>query len=294
MTSRPLTLVWRRGVLDGVLESSFIRDVAFAGLARPLRWLAIEDSDELPAIDDALICSFGDPGDYLRELRTAGHRNIGVFHLGDERGEDDCDFYELADYVLRHYYRSSQKAVLLPNGWANGVGPCDPAHHLPFAERRHGLFFAGYADSAVAARGEMLDVLKSHRIPAAVMLTSGFAQGLGPAAYAGHMGDARFALCPAGNAPETVRLFDALEQGAMPIVVGGDWLNATDGLGRLGPPPLVVLSAWSELAAFCENLAEPDLEQWETQRRAAVGWWRGIKRDTSQRVAAAIERSFAE
>lgn len=298
MTPRPLTLVWRRGVLDGVLESSFMRGVAFADLRRPLRWLAVEDGDALPVIDDALICSFGDPGDYLRGLRAQGGRNIGVFHLGDERGDDDCGFYELADYVLRHYYRPSHAAVCLANGWANGVGPCDPAHHLSFAERRHGLFFAGYADSAVAARGEMLDALKTNRIPAAVMLTPGFGQGLGAAAYAGHMGDARFALCPAGKAPETVRLFDALEQGAIPIVVGGDWLGAADGLGGLGPPPLVVLENWRDLAAFMaphlEGLDEPALEEWENRRGAAVDWWRRMKRLTSRRVAEVIEQSFAQ
>ncbi len=294
MTLRPLTLLWRRGVLDGVLESSFMRDVVFADLRRPLRWLAVEDGDELPVIDDALICSFGDPGDYLRGLRTQGGANIGVFHLGDERGDDDCGFYDLADYVLRHYYRPSLSALCLPNGWANGVGPCDQAHHLAFAERRHGLFFAGYADSAVAVRGEMLDVLKSNKISAAVMLTPGFAQGLGPVAYAGHMGDARFALCPAGNAPETVRLFDALEQGAMPIVIGGDWLSAADGLGRLGPPPLVILESWSELPAFIADLSETPLEEWENRRRAAVDWWRRMKRLTSRRVADVIEKSFAQ
>ena len=130
--TRPLNIVWRRRVLDRFLEASFVREVLLSPLPRPIRWIAIEDEAALPLMDDILICSFGNPSTYLRELRRAGHRNIGVMHVGDETGKDNLAFYADADYVLRNYYnrRSVQLSethappiLWVPNGWATGVGP---------------------------------------------------------------------------------------------------------------------------------------------------------------------------
>ena len=128
--TRPLNIVWRRRVLDRFLEASFIREVLLAYLPRPLRWIAIEDDDALPLMDDILVCSFADPATYLRALRRAGQRNIGVIHLGDEIGQDDLGFYADADYVLRNYYipetihlseAHAPPILWVPNGWATGV-----------------------------------------------------------------------------------------------------------------------------------------------------------------------------
>ncbi|MEK9725304.1 MAG: hypothetical protein VW405_17740 [Rhodospirillaceae bacterium] len=83
-----LTLVWRRRVLVMLLEAPFIRTVLLAGLSRPVRWVAMEDGTDLPLLGDVLVCSFGDPGPYLRDLRARGFANIGAFHFGDETGAD--------------------------------------------------------------------------------------------------------------------------------------------------------------------------------------------------------------
>ncbi len=306
---RCLNVIWRRRVLDDFLEAQFIRTVLLSRLARPIRWTAIEDDAELPLSDDLLVCSFGDPGGYLENLRAAGHRNIGVFHFGDERGSDDTSFYGQADYIFRHYYFSkklmppggfNRDVLWLPNGWARGVGPMRPAALLPFAMRRHGVFFAGFAggtDDPISERAEMLNALQAHQIPATVVLSEGFGQGLGPGSYGAYMSDAKLALVPGGNSPETIRLYDALECGALPVVLNRAWLAAPDGLGVLGPPPLPVLQTWQDLPdAIADFLGARDRDGLEHSSARAVAcrqWWGRIKDHCAERVAAVIETAFA-
>lgn len=294
---RPLNLVWRRSILDGVLEASFLRQVVFGALTRPLRWIAVEDSAPLPDLDDVLVCSFADPSDYLRQLRSAGRRNIGVLHLGDERAEDDLAFYAEADYVLRHYHRPGlpptgglcQTIQWLPNGWARGVGPVSPNSRLPFEARRHELFFAGYAGKGTdgpPARRAMLDALSALGRPATVIVTDGFGQGLGPASYAAYLGDTQLALAPAGNAPETLRFYDALECGALAVVTDNAWLHAPDGAAAVGEPPVVIIDDWRALAGLRADAFDED------RRQAAIAWWARLKDHAAARCAEIVETAF--
>jgi hypothetical protein len=296
---RPLNLIWRRSILDGVLEAPFLRHILLADLPRPQRWIAVEDNAPLPDMDDVLVCSFGDCSGYLRELRTAGRHNLGVLHLGDEQATDDLHFYAEADYVLRHYHRPNmpasggycQTVAWIPNGWASGVGPIDPTSHLPFQERHHELFFAGYSGAdggALSARKSMLDALANLGRPATIIVTDGFGQGLGSTTYGGYLGDSKFALAPAGNAPETIRFYDALECGALPVVTDEPWLHAKDAVAALGPPPVVTLNSWRELPGL-------DVGRFsETHRQTMLDWWRRLKAQAAARVAEIIEAQFAE
>jgi hypothetical protein len=294
---RPINLVWRRTMLDGVLESQFLRQVVLAGIGRPQRWIAVEDGQALPDMDDLLVCSFGDCGSYLRELRSNGRRNLGVLHLGDEQAADDIAFYAEADYVLRHYHRPSRtpagrcRAVIwIPNGWARSVGPAEPDLALAFDARSHEFFFAGFAGpegKRLPDRKAMLDALATLGRPATVILTDGFAKGLGPASYAAYLADSRFALVPAGNAAETIRFYDALELGALPVLIDAPWLHDSDGIAALGPPPVIALNHWRELAGVTDG---PYGEQF---RQSTAAWWLRFKELTQARVADVIEDAFA-
>ena len=304
--TRPLNIVWRRRVLDRFLEASFVREVLLSPLPRPIRWIAIEDEAALPLMDDILICSFGNPSTYLRELRRAGHRNIGVMHVGDETGKDNLAFYADADYVLRNYYnrRSVQLSethappiLWVPNGWATGVGPRSPAQLLSITTRTHDLFFSGFVSDPnrrIDERTNMLDVLQENRIPATVLISEGFGQGLGAPSYSAYMADTKLALAPGGNAPETIRFYDALECGALPVVIDAPWLHAKAALGLCGRPPVVILNSWNELPDLVARYLSPNTSAvLSAQADACQQWWQMFKLRTGDRVTRLIETSFA-
>jgi len=310
MANRPLNLVWRRKALDSVLETSFIRNVLLRNLKRPQRWISLEDGEDLPMIDDMLIVSFGDPVEYFEAARARGLKNIGFFQLGDEIGKNTCQSYQHADYVLRHYYFAdhlssmtdgkSPEVLWVPNGWGRGIGPDDAARQLSFRDRRLMIFFSGFVrneDRKIDEREEMLVALREQRIPAMVSLTGGFGQGLGPSAFAAHMGNARFAAVPGGNSPETIRLYDALELGALPVVLDREWIHAKDGLAAIGEPPLVLLKSWQEagemLGPYLEGGDDAVLDKADEQRLRLGEWWQAFKSHTAERVARVIDRSFA-
>ena len=295
MSTRPLNIVWRRQVLETVLESSFVRSVLLSKINRPQRWIAMEEGDELPLVDDLLVVSFGDPVTYFQALRERGFKHIGFFQVGDEKGDATCESYDLVDYVIRNYHfphqlaHKSEHISWVPNGWARGVGPVADWDHLSFQDRTVPAFFSGFigqGDDQISDRVAMLNVVQDNAIEALMATTSGFGQGLGPAAYAAHMGNTRYALIPSGRSPETIRFYDALELGAIPVVIDGDWLHAADGLGVLGRPPLVILNSWSELPAFLKSVS--DVNTAEQQRLDCVRWWQKIKDHYATRVAALI------
>ncbi len=301
MSNRPLNIVWRRQVLETVLETAFIRNVLLSKINRPQRWLAVEENDSLPLLDDSLIVSFSDPAVYFQAIRERGLKNIGFFQVGDEKGTYGTESYGLVDYVLRNYHFPGQLAqkpgavLWVPNGWARGVGPVHVDDHLPFDERQLPAFFSGFVgegDQQISDRHRMMQVIRDHNVKALMATTNGFGQGLGPAAYASHMGNTRFALCPAGRSAETIRFYDALELGAIPVVIDQPWLHAKDGLGVFGKPPVVILRDWQELPGFLipyqGEITPERLLQAEQQRRDCVDWWGRIKNHFALRVAELI------
>jgi len=304
--SRPLNLIWRRKIIDSVLESYFIKEVLLATLGRPIRTIAFEDNAPPPLMNDALIVSFNtELANYIRAARAQGCRNIGIFHMADERGEDDRGFYAEADYVLRHYWfektlaRPNDRSLgvaWVPNGFRNGVGPISAQTMLRMGDRTIKGFFAGMVEGHFTAgeRKAMVHAIESAKLPFIVVKTPAFGQGLGPVSYAAYLSSARFAPIPAGNSPETIRLYDALEAGAIPIMLRSPYVAAPDALGN---PPFILLDSWSELPAAYAPYAGADtpaaIERLEAKQREIVDWWKGFKLRQQQKVKELIDRSFA-
>ncbi len=304
MSELPLNIVWRRKVLEAVLETSFLRHVLLSKVNRRQRWMAIEEGDGLPLLDNTLVVSFGDPTAYFDAARQRGLQNIGFFQVGDEKGDAGCASYGNADYVIRNYYFEHQLAhkpgriTWVPNGWARAIGPVRSIDQLTFSERTLPAFFSGFVGQdadQIDDRQQLLRIVEENGVVALMATTAGFGLGLGPAAYAAHMGNARFALIPRGRSPETIRLYDALELGAIPITLDSPWMHAPDGLSALGRPPFVILKDWSELPAYLSQFqgdVNPSvIEAAELQRHNCVVWWQRIQEHFADRVAHLINAS---
>lgn len=294
------------------MEAYFIKEVLLGGLDRPVRVIVFDKDDERVFANDLLIVvrhanpQANDNVGYLAEARRRGCRNLGVFHVGDEKGEIDLSFYGDADYVIRNYYVPSAfrvpavgrpRAVLwAPNGYATGVGPRDPTRQLPMAGRTIVGFFAGYVSGHPdgGERAEMVRVVQDHRLPVVLIGTGGFGQGLSPNEYAGHLENTRFALVPRGNSAETIRLYDALEAGCIPITLEAPYLSAPEALGG---PPFVVLKSWQALPAFLGDymarVRAGEHDHLEDKRRAVLAWWTDFKACQQRRIRAVVEDGFA-
>jgi hypothetical protein len=305
---RPLNLIWKRTTLDYVLEGYFVKEVLLAGLGRPVRQFAVDDNQNIQLGNDLLFVTFElDMVKPLLEAVESGCRNGGVLHMGDEFGQNDRAFYARADYVLRNYWIpnvvrptgvQSTPVLWVPNGYRTGVGPIDPTRTLPFGHRTIEGFFSGVLElhdsTAHRERTAMVEAVQQANLPFVVAGTSGFAQGLGPVSYGGYLGNSKFALVPAGNSPETVRLYEALEHGAIPILLESEFVFSSEALGAIGRPPLVLLDQWSSLPKMYRDLTATGPVRMEERRLAVLDWWTRFKAHQQNRVREVVEASFAK
>jgi hypothetical protein len=303
---RPLNLLWRRETLDFVVEGHFIKELLLAEIGRPIRTFVIEENEPAPILSDALIVSFKTEfATYLKEARARGATNIGLLHMADEKGDNDRTFYGDADYVMRHYWfkhvliqpsPQSLGVIWIPNGYRTGVGPIMVQTMLPAAERKIMGFFAGTLRerALLDERNLMAKVIKDAKLPFLVVETPGFARGFGPVSYAAWLSTSRFGLVPAGNSPETIRLYEVLEAGAIPVMLKSPFVSASDALDN---PPFLLLNTWTELpdiyARYADANAPHVIAEIEAMRRTVVAWWQTFKAKHQLYVKALIERSFA-
>lgn len=302
---RPLNLIWQRPILEQILEGYFIKEVLLAEIGRPIRTVIVERNAPFPLLNDALIVSFRTQlGAYLKEARSRGCVNIGLLHMADEQGIDDRSFYGFADYVLRHYWfkhvivppPNSLGVLWIPNGYRTGVGPIMPQTMLTTAERRIMGFFSGVLKDRTLSdeRQQMVRAIQTGKLPFLVNETHSFAQGLGPVTYAAYLSMTRFGLAPGGNSPETIRLYDVLEAGAIPVMTKSPFVTASDALGN---PPFILLDNWFELPAFyapySDVMAPKVIDEIEGRRQDVYKWWKRFKALQQRRVKELIDRSFA-
>lgn len=304
---RPLNLVWRRQTLEWVAEGHFIKEILLAQIGRPIRTFVVEANAPVPILSDALIVSFGTEfAGYLKESRARGLTNIGLLHMADEKGNHDRTFYRDADYVMRHYWfehtltppdPQSLGVIWIPNGYRTGVGPIMVETMLPAAERNIMGFFSGAfrgSEQKLEERALMAKTVNDSKLPFLIVETPGFAQGFGPVSYAAWLSISRFGLVPGGISPETIRLYEVLEAGAIPVMLKSPYVSAPDALDN---PPFVLLNTWTELPEVYARYADANslqvVAEIEAMRQTVVVWWRAFKAKHQLRVKELIERSFA-
>jgi hypothetical protein len=122
--------------------------------------------------------------------------------------------------------------------------------------------------------------------------SDGFGKGLNISLYSATMESSVFAPCPAGNSPETIRLYDALELGCIPVSLKHEFIFSDQALSEFGPPPFAFLNSWDELPKFLEEMRGrlisdvDEIQDWQTK---CLFWWTNFKNSFQQKVASRID-----
>ena len=106
--------------------------------------------------------------------------------------------------------------------------------------------------------------------------TEGFGQGIAHFEYITWMNRAKVVPCPSGPAtPDSFRLWEALECGAVPIVDAQSLNPKTLGFWSvvLGDHPLTIIDDWETLPAVMDAI----LHDYERQQRLVSYWWKTYK-----------------
>lgn len=115
----------------------------------------------------------------------------------------------------------------------------------------------------------------------------GFGQGMELKQYLSQMRTARFAPAPSGPvSPDNFRLYEALENGVVPIADGGDFWNYLFGENV----PFPVLSDWSYLPLLMPEL----VREWPELSNRVFAWWIQYKRRMADKLQDDIQEISAK
>lgn len=224
----------------------------------------------------------------IATLKTNGNRVV-LFQMGDELGRKDISLYSQCDAVFRNYYFPAiiddhplnSRMHWVPNGFRTGIGPRSRHKLKRVTERRFLSSFMGWLSNAQShndERAKFSSVAESCAPNLFLSSTTGFGQGFNVGLYSTILESSVFTPCPAGNSAETIRLYDALECGSIPISLDHGFLRARK---ALFDPPFPILASWDELPAFLlaqhgRLVSRPgELQSLQT---ATVEWWESHKR----------------
>lgn len=276
---------------------------------------------ELFQIDSALVKRMHDAGKKVVLIHMGDE-----FAKKDISAYAQCDLILRNYYFPKIFTRSDLKDRILwiPNGFKSGVGPRSPESLQLATNRQHLASFMGWIDnpdsfkrerdsfgrmvrSVRKTRGGRLAVfskwldrkihLSKERRQFSkstfqcedlyLLSSSGFASGNNLGLYSAIMENSVFAPCPAGNSPETIRLYDALESGCIPISLDHDFLRSEQALAAIGPVPFPIIGSWDELPDFLSDMKKKlreDPDMIASLQMQCITWWVSYKQYISQKV----------
>lgn len=255
-----IKIVSTPNTLNAALEIWFVQNNIFAGAPYSFN-ISPNEFGNLPVV----YLELGEINiDLIRNIKSLGNKII-LYHMGAESLDCDISGYVECDLVIRNYYfpsicseNSFNRDVLwTPNGFRTGVGPRDSGSLKPALQRQSLASFLGWLSNPSAYKNERADFADAAKLCGEnlyMMPSNGFSAGYNVSLYSAIMEDSIFAPCPAGNNPETIRLYDALELGCIPISLNHDYLISKDALGMFGAIPFPVLGSWAELPSFLEEM----------------------------------------
>ncbi|MBU3576749.1 glycosyltransferase family 47 protein [Polynucleobacter sp. UK-Kesae-W10] len=284
--------------LNGALETWFIQNDLFAGVPYALGF----DPSKVEASTVIYLELIQINLDLIRHLKSL-EKKVVLYHMGDERADKEISAYSECDLVIRNYFFDhilaktgpAKNIMWAPNGFRTGVGP-RAADKLKKASSRQSLAaFLGWINNAASFNQERVAFAQAASNCGEnlfVLPSGGFAGGYNVGLYSAIMEDSIFAPCPAGNSPETIRLYDALETGSIPISLRHEFLVSTEALGLIGPVPFPILNSWNELPAYLQSMRQKltsSPQELDDLQARCIAWWVDYKAAIQEKIALRIQ-----
>lgn len=281
-----------------ILHVFFSDDIHVIGLEFPF-WLRLIQNLGYPCILHAdkdeyvsnSIVMGRNSAPLVNEIRRKKLKNVGFFHFADEQGDSASirDYHQLS-YVFRNYFFkeiiNTSNIVWIPNGPRSdsGITPIPSSSLTPAHQRNHLCNFLGSHRNAL--RSEAFEIWRTDGL-CLLDVSTGFGGRQRHFDYMRVLMDSTFTLCIAGNSNETIRLYDAMEAGSIPVVQEGAQFLEYPLKGH----PFVVLRHWKETKDTLLKISqEPGLVA-QLQRRV-VEFWSLLQQNVSASMKTVIDRSF--
>lgn len=292
----PWNIIWQ--YKNVAMEEYYWTRVLLSATGRPVRLFT--DTQRQLVLNDSIVFFDFAGGDldstaYFSAARAAGYVNLAMFVAGDEQNEKSKKNYDpkLVDFVVRNYYFASNHdghfglpVLWAPNGYRTGVGPMKyplPVHLRQFAVSWFGSLRADRRHIITTVR----DNLAAANISFDIVVFDNFGGGLSPFEYSGRVENSQFCLVPAGNSFETIRLYDCLETGTIPIVPRAPYLSQMHG------HPFVVVESrdWLSVAGIVAGfLADP--VRLASKQRAVMDFWRDFQARKAEEIRDVVDAAF--
>jgi alpha(1,3/1,4) fucosyltransferase len=262
---------------------------------KPIRWVPLESFDELVNTPNSILLFLNIPGEsglsYIYNGFASGLEKVGrqmtILHLGDEFGKDPVEFYTspAVKRVIRNYARPNlptEKVTFLPLGYAKGRASVGATP--TFAERQYLWSFAGSMDRP--GRSQAIHSLeRTGNFKLADRPTWSDPAKLNANEYNKLNQQTKFVPCFRGFASlESYRLYEALEQGAIPVYVPGEKDTYVDVLGK---HPILSFPSWDKAAEILPVLAQ-NASVMEDHRHILGTWWQAKKAEIKDTIKSVL------
>ena len=228
---------------------------------------------------------------YCKYFMKYEDRGFGfkVLHLSDEYVNDPIDFYKYSTCkgVIRNYARSDASGpnvLTIPLGYNRHSesridAPFVETPSLPFREKVWTFYGTSWK-----GREDLMRVLQGIG-PSSSKFYDGWLSKdqLPELEYISESLNSIFMPCPSGMNAETFRLYEALENGAIPLVVRSE---GDDSLIEMLKSNLAILNipSWEHAAMLMQNLLN-DKQMLEMYRNQLLGQWAQWKLKLKQQVS---------
>jgi GR25 family glycosyltransferase involved in LPS biosynthesis len=212
-----------------------------------------------------------------------------VLHLSDEYSADRVDFYDLPGClgVIRNYLRKdvveSAKVCVIPLGFHWAVPNCNPAVNTPRPPfREFAWSFVGTSWTLRKKKLQVLEGIPDCKSKLIFMDEWNSPNMLGREESLGLLLNSWFVPCPAGNNAETYRIYEALDAGAVPVIVKED--DCEEFLQLIGRHlPIMVCDNWVHAAQLILTLIK-HVELYEQYRNSLLTAWQTCKSHVKETV----------